>query len=137
MLKKTIKYEDFNGVEREEDFYFNLTEAELIEMELSKDGGIDEYAKRISREMNGPKLVELFKQLILKAYGVKSDDGKNFRKSPEIIADFVSTNAYSVLFTELGTNSEEAAKFFTGIIPKDKAKLAEEEMKKHPELFNK
>lgn len=132
MYEKTIKCEDFDGNMREEKHYFNLMESELVELELSVDGGLDAYAKRIANETDGPKLVELFKKLILMSYGEKSDDGKRFVKSPEIAANFASTNAYSTLFMELVTDSKAAAEFFVGIIPKNKQELikkAEEEGK--------
>lgn len=132
MYEKTIKCEDFDGNMREEKHYFNLMESELVELELSVDGGLDAYAKRIANETDGPKLVELFKKLILMSYGEKSDDGKRFVKSPEIAAKFASTNAYSTLFMELVTDSKAAAEFFVGLIPKDKQELikkAEEEGK--------
>ena len=81
MLKKTIKYVDFNGVEREEDFWFNLMESEITEMELSKQGGLTESIKRIVQTQDGPKFIEIFKEIILKAYGEKSEDGRRFIKS--------------------------------------------------------
>ena len=83
MLKKTINYTDYNGIERTEDFYFNLSKAELAEMELSVDGGYAEMAQRIADTKNGPELVKLFKDLILKAYGEKSLDGRRFMKVDE------------------------------------------------------
>lgn len=123
MLKKTITYTDYNGVERNEDFYFNLSKAELAEMELSVDGGFAEMAQRIANAKNGPELVKLFKELILKAYGEKSADGRRFMKvdangAPLSVA-FSQTEAYSELFMELSQDAEAAAKFFTGVIPAD------------------
>lgn len=117
MLKKTIKYTDYNGVERSEDFWFNLTEAELSEMELSVAGGLKQLLDTIVQTQDAPSLIKFFKELILKAYGVKSADGKYFRKSEEFSNDFASTEAYSVLFMELATNDNAAADFVNGIIP--------------------
>lgn len=123
MLKKTIKYTDYNGVERSEDFYFNLSKAELAEMELSVDGGFAEYAKRIADAKDTPTLVKLFKELILKAYGEKSGDGRRFLKVDEkgvpLSIGFSQTEAYSILFMELASDADAASKFFTGIIPSD------------------
>mgnify|MGYP003562725779 FL=1 len=119
MLKKTIKYTDYDGNEREEDFYFNLNKAEVTEMELSKQGGLSEYIKRIVAAQDAPSLVELFKELICKSYGEKSLDGKRFVKSKELTEEFTQTEAYAELFVELASNAEEATKFVNGIMPKN------------------
>lgn len=117
MLKKTFVYTDYNGNKREEDCYFNLSKAECMEMELSTNGGMKSYLERIVKEQDQEKIVKIFKELILKSYGIKSDDGKHFRKSPEISADFASTEAYSELFMELATDADAAAKFITAVLP--------------------
>lgn len=119
MLKKTIKYTDYDGNEREEDFYFNLNKAEVTEMELSKQGGLSEYIKRIVAAQDAPSLIELFKELICKSYGEKSLDGKRFVKSKELTEEFTQTEAYAELFVELASNAEEATKFINGIMPKN------------------
>lgn len=121
MLKKTITYTDYNGVERKEDFYFNLSKAEVMEMELSTTGGLAEMIKRIVAAQDQPAIIKVFKDLILKAYGEKSPDGKRFIKSPELSDAFAQTEAYSQLFMELATNDDAAAKFINGIVPADMA----------------
>ena len=118
MLKKTITYTDYNEVERTEDFYFNLSKAELAEMELSVDGGFAEMAKKIADTKNAPELVKLFKELILKAYGEKSADGRRFMKSEEITKEFAETEAYVNLFMELATDEKAAIAFAEGVMPK-------------------
>ena len=117
MLKKTITYIDYNGEKRSEDYMFNLSQAECMEMELSTNGGMQQLIERIVSEKDNEKIVEIFKTIILKAYGIKSPDGKYFRKSAEISKDFESTEAYSVLFMELATNSDAAAEFIRGVLP--------------------
>ena len=119
MLKKTIKYTDYDGNEREEDFYFNLSKAEITEMELSKEGGMSEYIKKISATQNAPELIKLFKEIITKSYGEKSLDGKRFIKNKELTEAFIQTEAYSELFVELASNADEAVKFINGIMPKN------------------
>ena len=119
MLKKTIKYTDYNGETREEDFYFNLSKAEVTEMELSKEGGMSEYIKKISAAQNAPELIKLFKEIITKSYGEKSLDGKRFIKNKELTEAFTQTEAYSELFVELASNADEAVKFINGIMPKN------------------
>ena len=119
MLKKTIKYTDYDGNEREEDFYFNLSKAEVTEMELSKEGGMSEYIKKISATQNAPELIKLFKEIITKSYGEKSLDGKRFIKNKELTEAFIQTEAYSELFVELASNADEAVKFINGIMPKN------------------
>ena len=129
MLKKTIKYVDFNGIEREEDFWFNLMESEITEMELSKQGGLTESIKRIVQTQDGPKIIESFKEIILKAYGEKSEDGRRFIKSKELSEAFSQTNAYSNLFMELSMDDKAAAEFINGIVPPE---MSEQNQK--PEL---
>lgn len=118
MLKKTIKYVDCNEVEREEDFYFNLTEAELMEMEYGTTGGFSEMIKKIIAAQDTPTIMKIFKELLLKSYGEKSADGKRFVKSEEISTAFSQTEAYSKLFMELATDDVKAAEFVNGVIPK-------------------
>jgi hypothetical protein len=117
MLKKTITYVDYDGKERTEDFYFNLTKAEVTEMEMSTQGGMATTLKKIVEEQDPKRIIEIFKDLILKAYGEKSPDGKRFVKSQELRDAFSQTEAYSELFMELATNADSAAIFVNGIIP--------------------
>ena len=117
MLKKTITYTDYNGVERKEDFYFNLTKAEIMEMEMSVSGGLTEMINRIVAAQDAPAIVKIFKELVLKAYGIKSPDGKRFIKSEELATEFAQTEAYSQLFMELATDADAASAFVNGIVP--------------------
>lgn len=130
MLKKTITYTDYNGAERTEDFYFNLSKAEITEMEMGVKGGLTETITRIVAAQDSPAIIKIFKDLILKAYGVKSPDGKRFEKSPELSAEFSQTEAYSNLFMELAFDANKAAEFINGIVPADLAKEAAKEAKK-------
>lgn len=122
MLKKTITYTDYNGNERKEDFYFNLSKAEIMEMELSTTGGLSEMIQRVVAAQDGPAIIKIFKDLVLKAYGVKSPDGKRFIKSEELSNEFAQTEAYVDIFMELATNAEAAAEFVNGIVPKQAGK---------------
>ena len=117
MLKETITYTDYNGNERTEDFYFNLTNAEVTEMEMSTAGGLAEMISRVVAAQDAPSIIKIFKELILKAYGEKSADGKRFVKSEEISTAFSQTEAYSILFMKLATDADAAAKFVNGIVP--------------------
>lgn len=117
MLKKTITYVDYDGNERTEDFYFNLTKAEVTEMEMSQKGGLVNTIQKIVAEQNSQRIIEIFKDLILKSYGEKSLDGKRFIKSQELRDGFEQTEAYSDLFMELAQNADSAAAFVNGIIP--------------------
>lgn len=118
MLKKTVTYTDYNGVERTEDFYFNLTKAELTEMELSTEGGLEAMIRKIVAEKNAPAIIKIFKELVLKAYGEKSPDGRRFIKNDEVRDAFSQTEAYSEIFMELATDADAAAAFVNGITPK-------------------
>lgn len=117
MLKKTITYIDYDGNERTEDFYFNLTKAECAEMELSADGGLSKMMEKIVAEKDNKRIIEIFKSIVLKAYGEKSPDGRRFVKSDELRDAFMQTEAYSDLFMELATNADAAAAFVNGIVP--------------------
>ena len=118
MLTKKITYVDYNGEDRTETFYFNLTKAELTKLQFSHSGGYGEYLQRIVAAKDLPALMEAFDNLIDLSYGEKSDDGKRFIKSPELTKAFKETEAYSELFSELLTNSDAASAFANGIMPK-------------------
>lgn len=117
MLKETITYTDYNGEEITGDFYFNLSEAEILEMEMSVDGGFAEMIQRIINAKNQPAIIKVFKDLILRSYGEKSLDGKRFIKSAELSEAFSQTEAYSQLFMKLATDADAAAKFVNGVVP--------------------
>lgn len=124
MLKKTITYTDYNGNSRTEDYYFNLNKAEIIELESSESGGLSTMLEDIVKSNNSKSIIKVFKSIILKAYGKKSEDGRRFIKNDAMSAEFEQTEAYSELFMELATDAEAAAAFVNGIIPKDVAEIA-------------
>ena len=128
MLKKTITYTDFNGTSRTEDFYFNLTKAELAKLELSEDGGFSKYIEKIVQAQDVPTLAALFEKIVLMSYGEKSADGKRFIKTApdghKLADDFVQTEAYSELYMELVTDDKAAAAFMNGVVPQASAPAA-------------
>lgn len=115
MIKKTVKYVDFNGNENNETFYFNLTKAELTMLELSYKGGLSSYIEEAVKSGDNAKLIEVFNKLILESYGVKSEDGKRFVKNSEIKEEFKNSAAFSEIFMSIATNAEEAEVFVKGI----------------------
>lgn len=117
MIKKTITFEDLDGNVLVEDFYFHLSKADIAEMELSRKGGLTEYLNKIVAEEDGAKLVEMFKDLLTKTVGKRSEDGRRFIKTQEITDEFVQSDAYSEMFIELATNAEQASAFVNGIVP--------------------
>lgn len=121
MLTKSITYTDYNGNVRTEDFLFNLNKAEIIELESSESGGLSKMLEELVKSNDNRKIVDVFKNIILKAYGKKSDDGRRFIKNDEIREEFEQTEAYSELFMELASDSDAASAFVNGIIPKDLA----------------
>lgn len=128
MYEKAITYKDFDGNERTETFRFHLNEAELTKMELGVDGGLTSYMDRIVEAQSTSKIIGIFEELVDRSYGVKSLDGRKFEKSPEILADFKATNAYSQFFTEVALDAEKATEFMLKIMPDDmRAKIAEAE----------
>lgn len=119
MLKKTIEYTDFNGNECKEDFYFNLSKPELVNVGVSKEGGMEKYLIDVIKEDRIQEIVSLFSDLILKSYGIKSEDGKRFIKTPQLAEEFSQTEAYNVLYMELMSDNDAAVNFLKGIIPSD------------------
>lgn len=122
MLKKTITYEDYDGNTRTEDLYFFISKSELTEMELSTPGGLTNKLESITKSQNGSEIMKVFKDIILKAYGEKADDGRGFIKKRNgvlLAEEFEQTAAYDALFTELLLDPDKAAAFINGIMPKD------------------
>lgn len=119
MYKITEKYVDYNGNEREEDFYFNLTEAELTDMELTTEGGLSAMLNRIIAAKDTAKLISVFKDLILKSYGQKSPDGRRFIKNEELTKEFTEVPAFSQIYIRLATDDKAATQFVNNVIPKD------------------
>lgn len=117
MLKKKMTYTDYNGTERTEDFYFNLTKSEVMEMEMATTGGLVEKITNLVAAQDIPSIIKIFKDLILLSYGEKSPDGKRFTKSKELSDAFSQTEAYSNLFIELASDPDAAAAFVNAIVP--------------------
>lgn len=136
MLCKKIKYTDYNGVEREEEFYFNLNKAEVMKW-LTTNGAytIDSVLKKLIETENVKDMVGEFEFLIQTAYGERSLDGKTFDKSPEILRKFVNSEAYSELFMELVGDEKKAAEFFNGVLPADLATEVDKIIKENPDVL--
>ena len=117
MIKKTIKYIDYDGNEREEDFFFDLNKAECAEKDMRSPGGYRAYCERIISSHDGNEIMTLIKDFIFSSYGEKSPDGKYLMKSPDISRRFECTNAYSEFFMSLVTNAKAAAEFISGVLP--------------------
>lgn len=133
MYAKKIKYTDYNGNEREETFYFNLSKAEIIDLEWRTPGGLENHFKEIMARLNGQELADTFKMLIQKSYGVKDPEGRRFIKNQDVLNDFIETEAYSELYIQLATDSTAASEFVNGIFPKDIVEAA----KKQKEMADK
>lgn len=128
MLKKTIKYTDFNGNEVTEDFYFNLTKAEVAEMELGASrldadgnikGGMQDLLAEIVASGSGQRIMDTFKEILARSYGMRSEDGKRFIKSKELFEEFTQSAAYSEFFMELITDADAASSFIKAVMPAD------------------
>ena len=119
MIKWPIEYTTYDGETIKEDFYFHLNKAELAQMQFDVNGAYSQYIERIQNERDLKALGEEYSNLILNSYGKKSDDGKIFRKSKELRDDFKCSEAYSVLYMELLSDADKAAKFARGVLPTD------------------
>lgn len=120
MLKETVTYIDYNENERTDELYFNLTDAEIMELELSTPGGLAGMINRVIAAQDQPTIIKIFKDFILKAYGVKSPDGKRFIKNDEVRAEFEQSEAYSIMFMRLATDAKYAADFVNGLVSAEK-----------------
>ena len=121
MIKKTVTYKDLNGTERTESFYFHYYESEILEMELSVDGGFAERIQRIIEAKDQPTLIRVIKKFVLDAYGVKSDDGKQFIKNDAVRDSFKQCPAFSKIFMDLVLDDKLASEFVNGVVPEDMA----------------
>ena len=132
MLKQTVTYTDFNGNEQTEDFYFNFTRVELLEMEGSTNDGktLSESLMAMLEEKDMMKIAVTMKDILLAAYGEKSEDGKRFQKSPEIRQAFADSPAFDELYFQIATNADKAADFVNGVIPSGLMEMANDEQKK-------
>lgn len=119
MYKITETYTDYDGNERTEDFYFHVTKAEIMEMDFLEEGGLQKTVERITSTQDRKGLLDLFKSVVIMAYGEKSPDGRRFIKSKEVKDNFTETEAYSNIFMRLATDSKLAAEFINNIVPKD------------------
>ena len=136
MLKKTITYEDYDGNSRTETLYFNLNSSELVKLMYSKGGKFEDYVKSIVEAKDVETLYDLFVKIVDMAYGKKSMDGRQFTKSPEILADFKSTLAYDKFIMQLVTDDKASADFVKGILPPNIVEQAKEEASKNPNLIS-
>ena len=134
MLAKKIKYTDFNDVEREETFYFNLSQSELFKLEHAESGGLTKRLSVILERQDVPSIMQTFEDMIRWSYGVPSADGRGFNKSDALYEEFKHTNAYDELFMELGSSSDAAFAFIRGVLPKKLA--AELTQSKMDEIMN-
>lgn len=118
MLKKPITYTDYEGNQRTEDHFFNLNKFEVIELNAKYKGGLVKTLEKVLKDEDEAKIIEIIKDLIIRSYGEKSEDGKRFIKNEEVVNNFMQTEAFSELFIELSSDSEKAAAFFNGVMPK-------------------
>ena len=117
MLKITKTFTDYDGNSRTEDFYFNLSKAELMKMEMGESGGLEKLLRKIIAEQDNVQIMKYFDEIISKAYGEKSADGRRFIKSPELTEAFKQTEAYSEIFMDLITDAGKAADFVNQVLP--------------------
>ena len=118
MYKTTITYTDYNGEKHTDDFYFNMSKAELMELELIHPEGFKGWIERIIKADDRETILKTFKEIVLNSYGEKDETGRRFIKSKELSEAFLQTDAYSELFMRLITDADYASEFVNGITPK-------------------
>lgn len=124
MLKKTLTYTNLDGKTITEDFYFNMTKAELIKLNLKEGEGFQDYLTKIVESGDGAAIIENFEKLVRLSYGVRTADGK-FKKDPDDFDAFMATEAYSDFFLELVTDAKASADFVNAVMPSELVEEAE------------
>lgn len=127
MLKKQVTYQNFENETKTDDLYFHLTKAELVEFVSQYPDDFAAYVKEISEANNKSALIAMFRDLILRAYGVKN--GKEFEKNAQLSERFSHTEAYSALFMELFANTDNLVGFFNAVLGVDLAQIAAAQQK--------
>lgn len=127
MLKREIKYEDFNGEQASDIFYFNISKPEVLELQVEYEGGLSKFLESIIETKDSKELIKKFKEIVLLAYGQKTEDGKRFIKSDKLREEFSQTAAYQSLFMELASNEGAAVLFIQGVLPKDMAEQQDQD----------
>lgn len=132
MLKKTVRYEDLDSNFVEDDFYFHFNKLELSRMALKYQarGGLDKYFAKLVKTQNAVQLIELIEDIVQGSYGKRSEDGRSFVKSPEVLADFMGRDAYNVLVMELASQPEKLNEFLLGMGTSEIRKMVEEQREK-------
>ena len=133
MLKKTITYTDYDGMERTEDFWFNLSKTELTKLDAELPGGVLDVLRKIIDKKDRKALVDFIETLILRSYGEKTLDGKRFVKTPDMAEEFMQTPAYDELFMSILSDTDSQTNFINGVIPQSMAKEIEQTDKKQVE----
>lgn len=133
MLKKTITYTDYDGMERTEDFWFNLSKTELTKLDAELPGGVLGVLRKIIDKKDRKALVDFIETLILRSYGEKTLDGKRFVKTPDMVEEFMQTPAYDELFMSILSDTDSQTSFINGVIPQSMAKEIEQTDKKQVE----
>ena len=129
MFMHTVKYEDFNGVQKERDIYFNMSEPEMTFWETSESGGLSNIIDRITKTKDTPMIMKYFEEIIDRSYGIKSDDGESFDKSEAILNKFKHSKAFEVFFMQLISDPDFAIKWIQGLLPaKYRDAISKEEM---------
>lgn len=139
MMKKTVTYTDYNGVEKTETFYFGLTESELVKMQMSEYGQMQDRLRNISSSKDAAKIMDQFADLLRLSYGVKTPDGRFVKKrNGELLFDeFESSAAYDAIFMELCTSTDAVVEFAKGILPDNMKAEAEKAMNKELKALKK
>lgn len=135
MYQKAITYEDYNGVKKTKNFYFNLTRSEIAKMHLMTDSGLDQMIKKMIESGSNKEIFTYFDNFVLSCYGEKSADGEEFIKNEEIREKFRNHPAYDVLFMEFIEGGDKAmSDFINAVIPRD---MQDAMKSSDPEALNK
>lgn len=122
MIKKNVTYKNFEDIEITETLHFHFTEAELVELESSEEGGLTAWGETLKESGNIEEILAALKKIIGKAYGEKMDGGRRFVKNDLIVDSFKSSEAYSTLLFQLLENPTEAGEFFKALVPKNSSR---------------
>ena len=127
MIKETFEYEDFNGHKRTAEMYFNLTDIEVVDFSGRNPSQVTEDMETMVNTENIRGILAFIRDLINWSYGVKSEDGITFEKSPEITRKFVQSAYYSDwLFSLFENDAAKGIAFVKGVLPASLIEKAQE-----------
>lgn len=129
-VKRTITFNDIDGHEVTEEWYFDLGVTDVMDMDIVHEHPDDvaEYVMSIMKNRKTKELLQLWRELLMRAVGKRV--GNRLVKGDDIMVEFRHGGAFEKLFAELIEDPKAGADFFNAIFPANiQAKIEEETSK--------